>query len=33
MVRDDRSGPIGRIAADDVVKLVGFLEARAQARS
>jgi hypothetical protein len=27
------SGPIGRIAADDVVKLVGFLEARAQARS
>jgi len=27
------SRPIGRIAADDVVKLVGFLEARAQARS
>jgi len=27
------SGPIGRIAADDVVKLVGFLEARAQARA
>jgi len=27
------SGPIGRIAADDVVKLVGFLEARAQART
>src|SRR5436309_14888697 len=26
------SGPIGRIAADDVVKLVGFLAARAQAR-
>ena len=27
------SRPIGRIAADDVVKLVGFLEAGAQARS
>ena len=27
------SGPIGRIAADDVVKLVAFLEARAQART